>query len=157
MVDEFNKYGYKEDVINQEIEYLIKENLIETDKIISDISWTKLPNNDFSITISAKGHYYVSELVNRFHYFELVLQDTPIGDQKIFNDIQKEFPIPEKSGKKDLSVRVKIVEMFIEYLRSCITIYENSDLCNKYGNMVENILANGLDKDLKRIKILYND
>lgn len=152
LVEEFNNYGYKKDIINQEIENLIKENLIETDKIISDISWTKLPNNEFSITISAKGHYYITELVNRFHYFELILQDIPFYEQKVFNEIYKEFPIPERNGKKDLFVRVKIVEMFIEYLRSCITRYENSDLCNKYGNMVENILANGLDKDLKRIK-----
>lgn len=156
LVDEFNNYGYKKDVINQEMECLIKENLVETDKIISDISWTKLPNNDFSITITAKGHYYVKELVNRFHYFELVLQDTPISDQKIFNKIQKEFPIPEIRGKKDICVRVKIVEMFLEYLKSCVARYENSDLCNKYGNMVENILTYGLQQDFDRLSKKYN-
>lgn len=156
LVDEFNNYGYKKDIINQEMENLIKENLVETDKIISDISWTKLPNNNFSITITAKGHYYVTELVNRFHYFELVLQDTPISDQKIFNEIQKEFPIPEKGGKKDIKVRVKIVKMFIDYLRTHISRNETSNLCNKYGNMVENILTYGLQQDFDRLSKKYN-
>ena len=63
LVDEFNNYGYKKEIVNQEVEELLKENLVETDKKLSDISWSKLPNEDFSITITARGHYYINNLI----------------------------------------------------------------------------------------------
>ena len=155
LVDEFNNYGYKKEIINQEIAELLKENLVETDKLLSDISWTKLPNEDFSITITARGHYYVNELINRFHYFELVLQDTPIADRHLFEEIKKEFPIPEINGKKDMKVRLKIVNLFIEYLKLCEDKEKTLNLQQKYGSMVNNILINGLQKDLDRISKRY--
>lgn len=157
IVNEFNELGYKKEIINQEMEELIKENLVETDKLLSDISWINLPSEDFSITITARGHYYINELVNRFHYFELVLHDTPISNQEIFQDIKKEFPIPEKNGKKDMKVRLKIVKKFVEYLRFCEEKTKTSNLQQKYGSVVNNILANGLQKDLERISSKYND
>ncbi len=151
LVEEFINYGYKKEIINQEVEELLKENLVETDKQLSDISWTKLPDEDFSITITSRGHYYVNELVNRFHYFELVLQDTPIADRHLFEEIKKEFPIPEINGKKDMKVRLKIVDLFIEYLKLCEDKAKTSNLQQKYGNVVNSILINGLQNDLDRI------
>lgn len=90
LVDEFNNYGYKKEIVNQEVEELLKENLVETDKKLSDISWNNLPDEDFSITITARGHYYVNELINSFHYFELVLQDTPISNRELFEQINSD-------------------------------------------------------------------
>lgn len=155
LVDEFNNYGYKIDIINQEVEELIKENFVETDKRLTDISWTKLPNDDFSITITSKGHYYINELVNRFYYFELVVQDTPIADRKLFEEIKKEFPIPEVNGKKDMRTRLKIVNLFVEYLKKREDKSNKSNLKQKYGYVIKNILINGLQKDLDRISNKY--
>ena len=155
LVDEFNNYGYKKEIVNQEVEELLKENLVETDKKLSDISWSKLPNEDFSITITARGHYYINNLINSFYYFELVLQDTPIVNQELFEKIKKEFPIPEKNGKKDMKVRYKIVKLFVDYLQSCEVKAKSSNLQHKYGSLANNILINGLQKDLDRISKKY--
>lgn len=156
LVDEFNNYGYKKEIVNQEVEELLKENLVETDKKLSDISWSKLPNEDFSITITARGHYYINNLINSFYYFELTLQDTPIANQESFEKIKKEFPIPERNGKKDMRVRYKIVKLFVGYLQSCEGKAKTSNLKQKYGSLVNNILVNGLQKDLDRISQKYD-
>jgi hypothetical protein len=155
LVDEFNEYGYKKEIVNQEVEELLKENLVETDKKLSDISWNKLPEEDFSITITARGHYYINNLINSFYYFELVLQDTPIANREQFEKIKEEFPIPERNGKKDMKVRYKIVKSFVDYLRSCEEKAKTSNLQNKYGSLVKNILVNGLQKDMERISNKY--
>lgn len=155
LVGEFNEYGYKKEIVNQEVEELLKENLVETDKKLSDISWNKLPEEDFSITITARGHYYINNLINSFYYFELVLQDTPIANREQFEKIKEEFPIPERNGKKDMKVRYKIVKSFVDYLRSCEEKAKTSNLQNKYGSLVKNILVNGLQKDMERISNKY--
>ena len=36
LIEELHKLGYKEDVLNQEIEVLLKDNFIETDKLLSE-------------------------------------------------------------------------------------------------------------------------
>jgi hypothetical protein len=151
LINEFNEFGYKKEIINQEMEELLKENLVETDKLLSDISWIKLPDDNFSVTITAKGHYYIHNMINRFHYFELVLQDTPIFDKIVFDEIKKEFPIPEEHGKKDMKVRVKIVKLFVEYLKSREKNAKTSNLQQRFGGVVDNIMTNGLQRDLDRI------
>ena len=148
----FQEYGYREDVINKEIEILLSESFIETDKLLSDISWISLPEEDFSITITAKGHYYITQLINRFYYIELVLQDTPIFEKSYYDRLVQLFPIPEKAnGKKDMNVRINIVKTFIEYLEEVEKKKNNVQLQTIYGKLVENILAEGLDNDIRRL------
>ena len=114
-----------------------------------------MPNEDFSITITARGHYYINYLINSFYYFELALQDTPIANQELFEKIKREFPIPERNGKKDMKVRYKILRLFVDYLQSCEVKAKTSNLQHKYGSLVNNILVNGLQKDLDRISHKY--
>ena len=148
----FHEYGYREDVINMEIESLLSDNFIETDKILSDISWNNLPEENFSITITAKGHYYITELINRFYYIELVLQDTPIFEKGVYEDLVQRFPIPEKSnGKKDMNARIEVVRIFIDYLVEIEKKVNNVLLQTKYGKMIDNILTGGLKSDLLRL------
>lgn len=151
-LEEFQGYGYREDVLNQEIEALLKDNFIETDKVLSDIRWDKLPQNDFSITITAKGHYYITKLVNRFYYIELVLQDTPIKDENHYLRLVKYFPIPDlPTGKKDMYIRVKVVCLFMKYLEDMQNNIAFTQLVHKYGKIVDNINSYGLGRDLNRI------
>lgn len=151
-LEEFQKYGYREDVLNQEIEFLLKDNFIETDKLLSDVRWNELPKNDFAITITAKGHYYITNLVNRFYYIELVLQDTPIANKDKYEDIVKHFPIPEVSkGKRDMFIRARVVYLFVKYLEESQNNITFSQLGQKYGKVADNINALGLTKDLYRI------
>lgn len=157
LINDFNKFGYKKEIINQEMEALIKENLVETDKLLSDISWVKLPNENFSVTITAKGHYYIHTLINRFYYFELILQDTPIFDKKAYDEIKIKFPIPEENGKKDMKTRIAIVKSFINYLKTCESKTETSELQQRYGGVIDGLLTNGLQRDLDRLTSMYSD
>ena len=84
-----------------------------------------------------------------------MVQDTPIADRKLFEEIKKEFPIPVVNGKKDMRTRLKIVNLFVEYLKIREDKAKKSNLRQKYGNVVNNILINGLQKDLDRISTKY--
>lgn len=155
LLKEFLDYGYREDVINRELESLLTDNFIETDKVLSDISWIYLPEETFSITITAKGHYYVTELINRFYYVELILQDTPLFEKEVYESLVQKFPIPEKSnGKKDMKVRVNVVKTFINYLETIERKSNNALLKTKYGNLVDNMLTGGLGSDLNRLSAI---
>ena len=156
LIEELHKLGYKEDVLNQEIEVLLKDNFIETDKLLSDIAWSHLPNEDFAITITAKGHYYIEDLINKFHYIELVLQDTPFIDKNKYDIIKGEFPIPEIHGKKDMKTRIKIVCIFMQYLRECENRFIPIQLIQKYGGVTDYIENSGLNRDIDRLCRLYN-
>lgn len=151
LVEELHNSGYKEDILNQEIEILLKDNFIETDKLLSDISWSQLPEEDFAITITAKGHYYITELINKFYYIELVLQDTPFIDKDKYNGIKCKFPIPEIHGKKDMKIRIKTVCLFMEYLKECEDKFAPIQLCNKYGKVTDYIEESGLNKDIEKL------
>lgn len=156
LVEELHNLGYKEDVLNQEIEVLLKDNFIETDKLLSDIAWSHLPNEDFAITITAKGHYYIEDLINKFHYIELILQDTPFIDKNKYDVIKSEFPIPEIHGKKDMKTRIKIVYLFMQYLNECENRFIPIQLIQKYGAVTDYIKNSGLKKDIDRLCRLYN-
>lgn len=156
LIEELHKLGYKEDVLNQEIEVLLKDNFIETDKLLSDIAWSHLPNEDFAITITAKGHYYIKDLINKFHYIELVLQDTPFIDKNKYDIIKGEFPIPEIHGKKEMKARIKIVCIFMQYLRGCENRFIPIQLIQKYGGVTDYIENSGLNRDIDRLCRLYN-
>ena len=151
LLKSFQDYGYREDVINKELESLLTDNFIETDKVLSDIMWNCLPEETFSITITAKGHYYITELMNRFYYIELILQDTPLFEKEVYENLIQRFPIPEKSnGKKDMRVRIDVVQIFIDYLKKIESKSNNALLQTKYGKLVDNMLIGGLQNDFNR-------
>ncbi|MCK9502275.1 MAG: hypothetical protein M0Q52_10625 [Lascolabacillus sp.] len=154
-VDEFCEYGYRKDILNQEIEELLQNSFIEADKVISDIKWNELPR-EFSITITAKGLYYIQNIINKFYYIELVLQDTPIFNSEKFEEIRSIFPLCDNRGKRDMSERIKVVEAFINYLFEKEQMQQPIVLKKKYGNIINNILANGLKTDIQRIKLKMN-
>ena len=152
LLKSFKDYGYREDVINKELESLLTDNFIETDKVLSDIRWNCLPEETFSITITAKGHYYITELMNRFYYIELILQDTPLFEKEVYENLVQRFPIPEKSnGKKDMRVRIDVVQIFIDYLKKIESKSNNALLQTKYGKLVDNMLIGGLKNDFNRL------
>lgn len=155
LLKEFLDYGYREDVVNKELESLLTDNFIETDKVLSDISWNYLPEETFSITITAKGHYYITELINRFYYVELILQDTPLFEKEVYETLVQKFPIPERSnGKKDMMVRISVVQIFMDYLETIEKKSNNALLQIKYGKLVENMLTGGLRNDLNKLSAI---
>ncbi len=158
LLKKFLEYGYREDVVNKELESLLTDNFIETDKVLSDISWNNLPEETFSITITAKGHYYITELINRFYYIELILQDTPLFEKEVYDNLVQKFPIPEKSnGKKDMKVRIDVVQLFMDYLETIEKKSNNALLQTKYGKLVDNMLTGGLRNDLNKLSAIADN
>ena len=111
----FKELGYRTNVIINSIEKLIENELLESEDFLSDIDLSSLESN-INLCISSKGYYYFKELIKRFHYFDLVLQDTPIFSQDHFEKIKNVFPMSDQNGLRNLNSRVETVKLFLDYL-----------------------------------------
>lgn len=159
LLDFFKKFSYDEVSIFKNVQRLLKFRFIETQTAISDIEIDNINITlDTSICISFSGYYYLDELICRFHYIDLVLQDTPIFSQLDFEKIKMNFPYTTEKGKRDLYKRKQVVEYFISYLSS----QEILELSNSEGlselerkvmseSIVQYIMDKKLQKDLSRL------
>lgn len=146
----FKELGYRTNVIISSIEKMIEFELIESDEFISDIELSNLETN-IDLGISSKGFYYFKELITRFHYLDLILQDTPIFSQEHFEKIKAVFPLSDVNGIRNLSDRVETVKAFINYL-SDEENKQASSLTNTFGKPLDYIFGN-LNPDIKRIEL----
>lgn len=87
----------------------------------------------------------------------MVLQDTPIYNEKCFDEISAIFPESDGDGNRNLNNRVKSTELFINYLLE----QENLDLSRKEQNygikcldrqIIKSLKENGLKLDLQRLE-----
>lgn len=115
IVDIFKDLGYRTNVIISSIKKMLQIELLESDEFISDIELTIL-ELEIELGISTKGYYYFKELIKRFHYIDLILQDTPIYDKEHFEKINNLFPQSDINGRRNLSERVETVKAFMNYL-----------------------------------------
>jgi len=150
IIAEFQEYGYSEVDISAEISMLLGKNLIDTDGTISDTSWEGLVSSSSSICITLKGAYYLYKGINRFHYYDLIAQDTLITDEKVYDVMQSFFPLRDAEGKRDIKKRIISVMFFVRYLEKQIEKMPEC-LIQKYGNIVNEIRVQGLNSDLNRI------
>jgi hypothetical protein len=147
----FTNIGYKLPILNRTIIELLKNELIETNDIISDIEWEIVSASDFNICLSAKGSYYIKNAKNRFHYHDLVLQDTPIFSKAHFDKIKEEFPLANEKGDRNLSERLSTVNEFINYLKE-MEKSQHKELIKIFDSIVDEIKTYGLEKDCKNIE-----
>lgn len=153
----FEKAGYSEDIIIDELTILLDQKLIETSSLSSDIEEGMKVSNKEGVKITQSGIYYIKTLINTFNYLDLVLQDTPIFDQEYFDKLIDGFPSSDEKGKRDLRYRIQNVEMFCEYLRSQ-EIRDHKDNEMNYSvkaldkNVVDGIMKRGLNSELNRIQ-----
>ncbi len=153
-VKELANYGYDIDLIHNALKFLIRFEFIETDNIISDVAWEDLPKNDFNISITSKGYYYINELISYFYYIDLVLQDTLIFNEEDYNTIKASFPLADDNGRRNLQKRLETAELFLDYLRKEEEKQSNA-LLEEYGSIVDFIYANGMTKEIERIKKVF--
>jgi GTPase SAR1 family protein len=149
IIDFFKELGYRTNIIISSVKKLIQLELIESDEFISDIELKDI-ELDIEIGISMKGYYYFKELINRFHYIDLILQDTPIYSKEHFENICSIFPQSNINGKRNLSERVDTVKAFMSYLQ------EEQDkqaiaVTRIFGKPLENIFVQ-LNHDIKIIE-----
>jgi GTPase SAR1 family protein len=147
--DLFSSFGYSIKTLRSAILDLINISLIDTDEVLTDIDKKDIPD-ELNLTITLKGYYYIKELCTRFHYFDLILQDTPIFDKDSFNEIFGKFPLSNEEGKRSLNGRVECVKSFKQYIASCEEKQSNR-LKTYFGSFIEYIEPN-LSKDINQIE-----
>jgi len=116
VINVFLEVSYSKECVLAELNSLLNNQLITSNTFSSDIERKESVSNDDEVRISNRGIYYVTELIFRFHYLDLVLQDTPIKDEHYFSSIEESFPKSDSSGNRNLQKRLKTTEIFLEYL-----------------------------------------
>jgi energy-coupling factor transporter ATP-binding protein EcfA2 len=147
--DLFSSFGYSIKTLRSAILELINISLIDTDEVLTDIDKKDIPD-ELNITITLKGYYYIKELCTRFHYYDLIIQDTPIFNKDSFNEIYSKFPLSNDEGKRSLNGRVECVKSFMKYIEMCEEKQSNR-LKSYFGSFKEYIEPN-LTKDINRIE-----
>lgn len=137
LIEKFSDLGYQNCVINNSLMNLFKSSLIETDQHILDIDLEQLPYI-FNLCLTLKGYYYLKELIYKFYYYDLILQDTPIFKKDYFDSICSKFPQSRESGQRNLSQRTEVVKMFIEYLEN-MESEQPLQIIKNYGNLTKTI------------------
>lgn len=156
---EFLKAGYSLDIIQEELQELFEYKMISTSEYSEDVEedYKIIPTTLISIT--SVGVYYLKTLLNRFHYLDLVLQDTPIYDDESFKELCRLFPDSDEQGNRNLEQRKLTIEMFLIYLKN----EEKKDMKFKSNFEDDNImfdiqayLKDGVSKDFVRIDKVIN-
>lgn len=90
----FSNLGVSRKIFIDELTELISWGMIETESAVEDTESENIFKeiSSQSLTISLKGYYYISTLKNKFHYIDLVLQDTPIYDVNVYKLVVHNFP-----------------------------------------------------------------
>ena len=143
--------GYKENLINQEISFLLNQNFIETDSVLSDTKWNEIPTANIGVAITAKGMFYIDTIINHFYYIDLVLQDTPFFIEDDFLKTKELFPLRNEFYKRDMGKRIGTLTAFMEYLDKQEEQNVPKAISQKYGKIIKTIVQSGLKDDVKRI------
>jgi hypothetical protein len=150
LIEKFNSFGYRINSINTSLLELMKLGLVDTDNLLTDVTWQILPANT-NIGITSKGYYYYKQLIGRFHYIDLVLQDTPIFEKEYFDTIKSSFPISDPKGKRLLFDRAQTANSFLEYL-SHMEKKQPRQLLTAYGSLIDYITSI-LKVDIKNMNL----
>jgi GTPase SAR1 family protein len=157
MIDLFSKSGYGNEELLAELTELLSFKLIETKASQSDIEKESILASKSEVRITLAGNYYITKLITRFHYLDLVVQDTPIFDEFYFERIKESFPEVDSYGERDIQYRLITVATFIEYLKKREWFDHTKNELN-YGHkvldldIVDYIERTGLNHDIERIE-----
>lgn len=158
ITNEFIKAGYTIDIIEEELQELFDYKLISTSEYSEDIEEETTIDSNSMISITSTGVYYLKSLIGRFHYIDLILQDTPIYDDNFYNDLAKVFPDSEENGNRNLSQRKLSVEKFVDYLSSqelndkkFLANFEDKEIMFNISGKIFNSLKKDIEKIQKAI------
>lgn len=152
ILDDFCLSGHKRNILIGELNELLAYGLIESQEMISDTSESSSIKDKDSLTITLKGYYYVNELVNRFHYLELIAQDTPVFNKEAFENLSSNFVEADDRGHRRLDFRKDFVMAFYDYLVK-VEAMETVDGDSIIKGVMKSIMNNGLGRDIKKIEL----
>lgn len=150
LIDKLTSLGYRINSINDALASLLKSSLIDTDEQQSDVSWRELPSR-FNLGLTRKGHFYLKEMINRFYYWDLIVQDTPIFDLKQFDCIKAEFPLANEQGGRSIQHRIQDIRLFFKYLKS-IEDQQSAQVQLVYGSKIDSIIQH-VETEISRMPI----
>jgi hypothetical protein len=160
---DFVRAGYNTEIIIEELNLLYSAGLIFTNDFISDVENEIKLDSSNQIGITQSGVYYLKNLLNKFFYYDLVLQDTPIYNEKYFDELSTNFPECDSYGNRDLAKRKKVSEIFIQYLLDQEAIDHNRKELN-YNikcldkQIMKGLVESGLQDELDRLdKVIQNN
>ena len=152
IVEKLILLGYKINTINSAISSLIKAALIDTNEQLSDVNWTDLPS-DFNIHLTSKGYYYLKDLILKFHYYDLIFQDTPVYDEPTYQALLKEFPTSGNEGVRNLELRKEFIKHFFNYLKT-MEQKQSAQIILIYGSLVE-VITKSVYDEIAKMLLLY--
>lgn len=152
----FIKAGYTSEVILEELNLLYSAGLIFTNDFVADVDKEIHLNSDNQIGVAQAGVYYLNNLVTKFFYYDLILQDTPIYDEIYFEEISNSFPESDTAGNRELSKRIMVTEKFVNYLANQEIKDHNRKEINYNINCLDKqimntLLKNSLKLDFERL------
>ncbi len=156
VVKDFIKAGYTAEIIFEELNLLYVSGLIFTNDFVSDVESEVSLGLSNEIGITQSGVYYVKNLINKFFYLDLVLQDTPIYSDRYFDELTNLFPESDSYGNRDLLKRKKVTQIFVDYLQEQEVLDHNRKESN-YGiksldkQIIKTIIETGLKSEFERL------
>ncbi|WP_291101552.1 MULTISPECIES: AAA family ATPase [unclassified Flavobacterium] len=75
IVNDFTRAGYTSEIIIEELNLLYTSSLIFTNDFVSDIETEITLDENSEIGITQSGVYYTKNLITKFYYYDLILQD----------------------------------------------------------------------------------
>jgi hypothetical protein len=112
-----NKFNNTEDIIKTMNRLLVNQ-LIEV-----NTRSTENINNSTHIRIASSGWYYLRYLMYTFSYLDLVLQDTPINSEDVYQKLVNSLYLvnnlggPDEEKEQRLEERFNRVSIFLNYLK----------------------------------------
>lgn len=161
VINLFLEAGYTKDVIIEELQLLIKYNLITCENYNSDTENKAFELETFQIKITQGGIYYIKNLINTFNYLDIILEDTPIFDENFYNEIIQSFCYPDNYGKKQIHKRLKTSKLFFDYLKQQELSEHQSFYSNSLNkvfelNITDYIFDSNLKNDFNRLDQVLN-
>jgi hypothetical protein len=151
MTQEFVDLGYRVRDIRLSTDTLFRWGMIDSKDLLSDIDWMKAMESEAQVGITSKGYYYFNELIWRFTYLDLVLQDTPVYAIEAYEKIRQQFPPADDLGKRALDKRLGTTRAFVEYLVTREAL-EAQTVIARFGRIWSDILLPRFEENERLVR-----
>ncbi|MCP4987120.1 MAG: hypothetical protein GY928_14060 [Colwellia sp.] len=129
--------GYSYKLAESEVGYLVQQNCIRR-----PIEGLIESDQNKKVRITSLGRYHIYSLIMVFQYFDAIIDDTPILDDKLRANIAQET---------EISKRVDRTKAFVEYLDVCSEQLQDKELKSVW-HQISNTVKQDIDEIRNRIK-----
>lgn len=120
--------GYSYNVAESEVNYLVQQNCVRKQIEVSSES-----DQDNRVRITTLGRYHLFSLVTVFQYIDAIIEDTPILNDKLRENISQET---------EISKRLDRTTAFVEYLDDCSNQLQDKELTSVWHDISKTVKQN---------------